>query len=95
MHVEVRIFGSLRKIIGQNRLTYEVPPGTAVADIICRLTEEYPELTERVYENNSVRNDLIVTRNKTHIQHLSEKNKCLDDGDVIRIVEPITGGDGR
>jgi molybdopterin converting factor small subunit len=94
MHVEVKVYGSLKQSIGQDTLTCEVPTGTSVTDMIRRLTDDYPALTEQIYENNSVRNDLIVTRNKTHIQHLSEDNRCLDDGDVVRISEPITGGKG-
>jgi molybdopterin synthase sulfur carrier subunit len=92
MEVEINLFGPLREEVASRRLSYGVSPDTTVGELAGVLTEDHPALADRLYEDGSLREDLVVTVNRTHVQYLKGEATVLETGDIVRITPPIVGG---
>ena len=79
--VKVRLFASVREIVGASEKTLEVPEATSVGELLERFVEQYPRLADTA---RCCR--LVVNR-----QYV-EPSISLRDGDEVAFVPPVSGG---
>ena len=83
MRVTVRLFASLREVIGSDALVEEfATPGVTVATLRARLSETHPKLGPLLGSVAIAVNEEYVVRPET----------ALRDGDTIALIPPISGG---
>jgi molybdopterin converting factor subunit 1 len=79
--VRVRFFAAPREALDTGEIEMQIPPGTTVAELIERLTEEHPIL--RPYTRF-----LNVAVNRAYVGMQKE----LHDGDEVACLPPVGGG---
>lgn len=93
MHLELRFFATFRAIVGQKTVDREFPDGSSVGDILSTLQEEYPDMNDRLLdEDGEVRNQLSILKNGRNVVHMEGSATPLDDGDTLSIFPPVAGG---
>lgn len=96
IEVECRLFGPFREDAGVETVVRETDADT-VGALLSELEGAYPELAGRLVdgEEGAVAGSTVVTRAKKDVRHLDGLDTALADGDVIRLVPSVYGGDGR
>jgi molybdopterin synthase sulfur carrier subunit len=96
IEVECRLFGPFREDAGVEAVVRETDAET-VGGLLRELEGAYPELAGRLVdrEEEAVAGSTVVTKAKKDVRHLHGLETALDDGDVIRLVPSVYGGDGR
>lgn len=91
MPVTVRIPTPMRKLTEEQKQVEA--NGSSVAEIITNLGERFPQLVERICdENGDVRRFINVYLNDEDIRFKNGKNTLVSDGDVLSIIPAIAGG---
>jgi molybdopterin synthase catalytic subunit len=81
MKVSVRLFASLREIVGAGKLERELGEGATVGDLVAMLQAEFPRLGD------------VTTRTVISInQEFAAPDSPLSDGDEVAIFPPVSGG---
>jgi molybdopterin synthase sulfur carrier subunit len=91
MGVQIRIPGPLKKLAGgQDTIKAE---GKTVGEALCWLTETYPDLKERLKdEQGQVRGFINIYVNNEDIRFIQNLETPLKEGDKVSIVPAIAGG---
>ena len=93
MNVKVRFYGMAYDEVGTRELALELADGSTVDDLLSIIVQQYPDLTNLVYDEEGVfREYLEVAVNKTDIIGLEGLETALNDGDTVLIMPPIGGG---
>ena len=98
MSVEIRFFGILRQITGQNSITVAKPPSKeeqwTVKDVLEEITKQYPKLeTELFRENMKAINPLFrLLLNSKEITFKSPLTQTVQIGDILQFFPPVSGG---
>jgi MoaD family protein len=79
--ITVRLFASLRELVGSESIELPVEPGQTVEDAFERLGDRYPAVRTR-------RNRLLVAVNETYGNWQTE----VHDGDEVAFLPPVSGG---
>lgn len=79
--VRVRAFASLRQALGTARLTLNLPSGTTVADLLERLSADYPAAAPHLAR-------AIVAVN----QDYADSTRSLAPDDEVAVFPPVSGG---
>ena len=84
MQVRVRFFAALRERFGAREVALELPDGATVAEVLARLSADYPgaALTQ-------LRFTVAVNRS------FALRDRVLDDGDEVALIPPVSGGAAR
>lgn len=91
MSVTVRIPTPMRKLTEEQKQVEA--NGSSVAEIITNLGKRFPQLVERICdENGDVRRFINVYLNDEDIRFKNGKNTPVSDGDVLSIIPAIAGG---
>lgn len=88
MKVTVRYFARYRSLVGKGEEEMELPEGAMVMDLIERIKEMHPILKNEVFAEDDDLADVNVSRNGRYV-HFDE---ILQDGDVVAIFPPVSGG---
>ena len=81
MRVRVRLFASLRDLVGRPEVTLDLPDGATAADAWGRLVAEHPGVAER-------RGGLSVAVNRKYAAF----GAPLAEADEVVFVPPVSGG---
>jgi sulfur-carrier protein len=81
MRVRVRLFASLREVVGESEVELELPEGATAEVAWERLVREHPALAAR-------RARLTAAINRTYATF----DTALRDGDELVFVPPVSGG---
>ncbi len=81
MTVNVRLFASLRELIGEPTISVELPEGATVAALRTRVGETYPNV--QPFLASVV---CAVDEEYVPITHI------LTDGDNVALIPPVSGG---
>jgi molybdopterin converting factor subunit 1 len=81
MRVRVRLFASLRELVGRSELELELPDGSTPATAWAELSARHPALEPR-------RRSLAAAVNRAYAPFDSP----LSDGDELVFVPPVSGG---
>ena len=91
--MRVRIFATLRSLVGAAEVEVEVGAGDTVRSVLDRLTVAYPDLGERVLdEDGNVRNSIHVLVNGRSVKYLQGLNTTIGDGDRLALFPAVGGG---
>ena len=94
MDVHLRFFATFREAVGQKEVTYEVPTGATVGDLLTDLESEYEGLEGKLLADGEVRPQLNVLANGRGVQHGDGASTGLTDGDTVSVFPPVAGGAG-
>jgi MoaD family protein, archaeal len=92
MYVVFRAYGPARDVIGAKAVDCELPADATVEELLSRLTDEYPELAEWVYDDGSLSSIVSLTVNGTNVSQREGVETPLSAGDEVRVAPPIHGG---
>lgn len=97
MKVSVRLFTTLREIIGKREEILDFPEADTVTidKVLEKLAEKYGrDFTEYVYDSKTgvVKDFLQFLVNGRSATTLEGLNTILEDGDVLAIIPPVGGG---
>jgi molybdopterin synthase catalytic subunit len=84
MKVRLRLFASVREIVGAGELSMEVPDGTTVGQLVQRVGEAYPRL-------RGLSSSLLLAVNREY----RPAGHALQDGDEVGLIPPVSGGTGE
>ena len=87
--VEVRLYAQLRDPVGRKTTRLDLPPGSTVGDALWELAAEYPALRDRLFEDGSARESLVIRLNRSTV---ADPGRNLADGDTLGITPQIVGG---
>lgn len=90
MEITCVLYGPFQESAGQRSIEYELDDGSTVRELLAVVNDTFPEL--EISLENDRRTSTQITRNKTHIHHEDGPETVLEDGDVVRIFGPVTGG---
>lgn len=81
MKIRVKLFASVREIVGRNEISLEVPDGTRASALPHRLAAEYPGIRE------------LVSFLKIAVNHeYADGERVLVEGDDVALLPPVSGG---
>jgi molybdopterin synthase sulfur carrier subunit len=95
LSIKVRVFASLRYILGKKELDLQSPEGTTVMALIDLLSEKYSngKLRREVFdENGNVRKYVKILVNGRDIDFIDGLSTRMKDGDVVAMFPPVGGG---
>lgn len=81
MKIKVKLFGSVRQMVGRSNLELELPAGATVADLQARLQAEFPQLH---LESGRV----LIAVNLRY----ARPDRVLRDEDEVALIPPVGGG---
>jgi len=92
MTIEVELFGPLQDAVGRKTVTVEQSE-TTVGTVLALLEDEHGGLADYgVLADDGLPDALTVTKNGEHVTQLDGVETTLEDGDVLRLAPPVTGG---
>ena len=81
MHVNVRLFATLRQLAGWAQQVLELPDGATVAAALAEIDRLYPQIT--------------ITKRTIYVavnQEYARSEQMLHEGDEVAIFPPVSGG---
>ncbi len=87
MRIKVRYFARFRSLIGTVEEELEVPDGIRIGELLEMLKERHPELRNEVFAQDEDA-DVNVSRNGRYASF----DEPLDDGDIVALFPPVSGG---
>ena len=93
MRLELKFFATFRAIVGQKTVDREVPDGSTVGDVLSTLQSEYPDMADRLLdEDGEVRDQLSILKNGQNVVHMEGAATPLDNDDTLSVFPPVAGG---
>lgn len=88
--VKVRLFQELKRIFGKSELCFRA---RSIKDLLSLLVEERPEARDILYDvKGNLRDYVAIYRNNVIVVNPFDEDAALQEGDILLIVPPITGG---
>lgn len=81
MKIRTRLFGIYKEKAGKREVLIDLTEGATVADLLGKLSQEFPDL------NFSHRN-LVVAVNTEYVKTEAQ----LHEGDEVALIPPVSGG---
>lgn len=81
MKIRVKLFASVREIVGQRELVWELPDASTVSALSHRLVSEYPKL-------RALASSLKIAVNHEYV----DPERVLAEGDEVALIPPVSGG---
>lgn len=80
MKLNILLFGITKDIVGQSKMTYELPEQATVPDLAESLKKNYPALQD-------LSSILIAVNNE-----YGKKDQTLRESDEVALIPPVAGG---
>ncbi len=80
MQIEILLFGIIRDVVGENKLSKEVVSGITLEDLREELLIRYPNLSQ--YQNYS------IAVNESY----AENTYSIKENDIVALIPPVSGG---
>jgi len=91
--MRVRIFATLRSLVGAKEVEVDVEAGDTVRNMLDKLTAEYPALSKRVLDDEgNLQSSINVFVNGRNIKFLDGLNSPIQEGDALALFPPVGGG---
>jgi MoaE-MoaD fusion protein len=81
MTVNVRLFASLRELIGEPTISVDLPDGATVEALRARVGETYPNVQPFL-------NSIVCAVDEEYVP----ASHVLRDGDNVALIPPVSGG---
>ena len=90
----MKLFLTLREIVGKDVIDVKLPEGSTVLDLIELMTKKHGRAFSRYVfdEENKVQEFLNFLINGKNVRYLNEFETMLNNGDSIVIIPPAAGG---
>lgn len=66
--------------------------GASVKSLLDNLSQKYPAIKERLFDNGQVRRFVNIYLNDEDIRYLDNMNTAVKDGDEVSIIPAVAGG---
>jgi molybdopterin synthase sulfur carrier subunit len=91
--MRVKIFATLRPLVGAKEVEVGVETGDTVRNVLEKLTAEYPALRERVLDDDgNLQSFIHVLVNGRNMKFLDGLNSTIQEGDKLALFPPVGGG---
>ena len=91
--MKVKIFATLRQLVGVKEIEVGLEVGDMVGSVIVRLVADYPALGEHILDDEGNLEAYInVFVNRRSMRFLDGLNTSLSEDDVLAIFPPVAGG---
>ena len=91
--MKVKIFATLRQLVGAKEIEVGLGGGDTVGSVIARLVASYPSLGEHILDDEGNLEAYInVFVNRRSMRFLDGLNTSLSEDDVLAIFPPVAGG---
>ena len=80
MKTDIFLFGITREIVGNQKITLDLPNGTDVASLKEKLLIQYPDLTD-------LKSVMVAINNE-----YAENEQVIRDNDEVALIPPVSGG---
>ncbi len=80
MKLQILLFGITKDIVGQSKLSCELPEQSTVPDLLENLKATYPALQD-------LRSLMVAVNNE-----YGQKEQTLRAGDEVALIPPVSGG---
>jgi len=91
--MRVRVYATLRPIVGGSRVDLPVAPGATVADVVACMIERWPELEALLLDEGSLSRRAHVFLDGRSARHLPDGEKTvIREGQEIDISPAVAGG---
>ncbi len=91
--MRVRIFATLRQLVGEKEEEVRVDAGDTVRNVLEKLVAEYPALRESVLDDDgNLQGSIIVLINGRSIEFLDGLNSTIQESDQLALFPLIGGG---
>jgi molybdopterin synthase sulfur carrier subunit len=91
--MRVKIFATLRQLVGEKEVEVRVDAGDTVRNVLKKLVAEYPALRERVLDDNgNLQGSVLLLLNGRNIEFLDGLNSTIQESNELAIFPPIAGG---
>lgn len=95
MKVTIRFYGTLRELVGAEKVVLEIEgERRTFLNIVLTLIERYPQLKEYMIINGRILKvrGLSILVNGQHVMFLGGEEAEIRDGSIIDILPPVSGG---
>ena len=93
--MKVRVYATLRPIVGGATVDLKTGPGDTFRDIIDELITRWPDMKAELYDRNGVmRNNIHVFLNGRDVRYLDGLDMPIPEDGEVRIFPPVGGGSG-
>jgi molybdopterin synthase catalytic subunit len=79
--IRVRLFASVRDLVGQREVVLDLPEGTTMGELLRQFVVEYPTL-------RGLAESLLLAVNREY----AESNRVLAEDDEVALIPPVSGG---
>ena len=91
--MQIRVYATLRELLGQARLSVPVIGSATVGDVLEALVGEYPVLEGKLWDaNHNLTGYVTVFLNGRSIEYLSGVATAVADTDTLALFPPVGGG---
>lgn len=91
--MQVRIFATLRPLVGAREVEVEVRAGDTVRSVLEGLGDAYPALYERILdEDGRIKSSIHVLVNGRSVKYLQGLDTAIGDGDRLSLFPAVGGG---
>ena len=91
--MKVKLFATLRQLVGAKEIEVELEVGGTVGSVIARLVADYPALGQHILDDDGNLEAYInVFVNGRSMRFLDGLNTSLSEDDVLAIFPPVAGG---
>ena len=81
MRIRLRLFASVREVVGKQEVVVDVPEGVTAADLLLQLVAKHPDLRRQAPS-------LRLAVNHEYV----EGGRRLAEGDEVALIPPVSGG---
>lgn len=93
MTMQVRVYASLRDLVGAKTIDLEIPQQTDVRHVLRQAVAVHPQLAGKLWDPNEVlRSSIQVLVNGRSIQYLAGLGTPVTPGDRVDLFPPVGGG---
>lgn len=95
MQVKVRVYSTLRRVVGSNSISIELEKGATLQDFINEFSAKYGEAFQEHTKrdlNHALKRRFNIFVNRQSIRLAEHLNLELKDDDEIVILQPVGGG---
>ena len=91
--MQVRIFATLRPLVGAREVEVEVRVGDTVRNVLDGLKHTYPALHERILdEDGNIQRSIHILVNGRSVKYLQGLDTAIGDGDRLALFPAVGGG---
>ncbi len=91
--MEIRLYATLRQIVGAKTVTVETQRGQTVGDALRALTKQHPKLTPSIWhDDGTLAGHVAVMLEGRDIRHLNGVNTPVGEAQHLDVFPPVGGG---